>query len=42
MTQQDEFNRKQSSTADDTVRLTKQLEDELADNQIAFEHFQGL
>ena len=37
----EEFNRKQSMAAGDNTRVTKQLEDELVDNQIAFEHFQG-
>ena len=36
-----EFNRKQAVAADDAIRLTRQLEDELADNTVAFEHFQG-
>jgi len=36
-----DFNRKQSTAAGDNTRLTKQLEDELVDNQIAFEHFQA-
>ena len=39
--QQEEFNRNQSNSTEDTLRITKQLEDELADNQIAFEHFQA-
>lgn len=36
-----EFNRKQAVAADDAIRLTRQLEDELADNTVAFEHFQA-